>query len=43
MHSTQCSVIKDPSWFDVSPFEFAPSRWRDCAFGHLGIEMAEAV
>jgi 1,4-dihydroxy-2-naphthoyl-CoA hydrolase len=35
-------VIKNQIWFDVSPIEFASSRWKNCAIGHLGIEMVEA-
>ena len=33
---------KNPIWFDVSPIEFASSRWKNCAIDHLGIEMVEA-
>ena len=35
-------MIKNPIWFDVSPFEFASSRWKNCVISHLGIEMVEA-
>lgn len=35
-------MIKNSIWFDVSPLEYASSRWKNCAIDHLGIEMVEA-
>ncbi|MDR3629619.1 MAG: hotdog fold thioesterase [Desulfocapsaceae bacterium] len=35
-------MIKNPIWFDDSPFEYASSRWKNCVIDHLGIEMLEA-
>jgi uncharacterized protein (TIGR00369 family) len=35
-------VIKNSIWYDVSPFDYASSRWKNCAIDHLGIEMVEA-
>ena len=35
-------MIKNPIWFDVSPFEYASSRWTNCIIDRLGIEMVEA-
>lgn len=35
-------MVKNPIWHDVSPIEFASTRWKNCAIGHLGIEMVEA-